>query len=62
MLNIDKLTRMYKLINLTAICEEAGLNKSTIASKVRHKRELSVAESEVLSKAINKIHEIMDEE
>jgi len=60
MLDIKKLVELKESLNLKHICDEAGLNYSTITKKIySHKRnpnngELSVVDSQKLLNALNK--------
>lgn len=57
MINIKKLTAIKNrdVLNLSRICDEAGLSIKTIHSKITRQSELTPQESESLTKVIKQI-------
>ncbi len=52
MLNIQKLKKLQKIIKISSICEIAGINSNTIRTKINNQTELTIKESELLTKVI----------
>lgn len=52
LLDIQTLQRLRRVLNLSAIAEEAGMNKNTLLAKVAKGRELTAEESAKISKVL----------
>jgi hypothetical protein len=52
MITIDDLVRLSDVVKIKKICEDCGINYSTIMAKIQRKTELSIKESNLIQKTL----------
>ncbi len=52
MITIDDLARIIEVVKIKKICEDCGMNYSTIMAKIQRKTELSIKESECITNVL----------
>ena len=55
-LNIKRLTELSKILNLSAVAREAGINIQTLQSKIRRRTALSGDEVRRITEVLKKFH------